>query len=281
MSGLILTPTERKAYELAARFAAFSEVTAVALGGSQSSGAADAGSDIDLYIYTRAGIPPNEQAMLIEQSGGAIRVDLGLSYWGGVNVWIDASTGITVDCMYWDVRWIEGEIARVMEAHQPSLGYSTSFCRTVMQSRVLYDPNGWFAALQVRSGREYPEPLRRNIVAHNHPVLRGLITSYLHQIESAVRRQDAVSVNHRVAALLTSYFDIIFALNRVLHPGEKRLLAFAQRECAVLPTAMAEDVGCVLTEAGTASGAVVTHIGRLLDRLDEALEAAGFDLGRR
>lgn len=66
-----------------------------------------------------------------------------------------------------------------------------------------------------------PEPLRRNIIAHNHPVLRRIITSYFHQIEAAVHRQDVVSIHHRLAALVASYFDVLFALNRVLHPGEK------------------------------------------------------------
>jgi hypothetical protein len=29
-----------------------------------------------------------------------------------------------------------------------------------------------------------------------------------------------VSLNHRTAALLASYFDVLFALNRVHHPGD-------------------------------------------------------------
>jgi hypothetical protein len=266
------------AYELATQFAAFPQVAAVALGGSQASGAADAESDIDLYIYTDTEVSPAAQAALIQQSGGARRADLNLSYWGGVNMWIHAPTGITVDCVYFGTAWIEEQTRRVMEMHQPSLGYSTSFCRTVQQSRVLYDPRGWFQALQVRNQQDYPEALRRNIIAYNHPVLRTLMSSYLHQITYAVHRDDIVSVNHRVAALLASYFDIVFALNRVLHPGEKRLIAFAHNECRVLPTAMDADSAAVLAAAGTASAEVVVHLTRLLDRLDELLTGAGFDL---
>jgi hypothetical protein len=277
MSASLPSPGLRKADELAARFAALPQVTAVALGGSQSSGAADAESDIDLYVYTEAEIPQDVQAALIEQSGGATRADLGLPYWGGVNMWIDAASGITVDGIYFGAAWMEQQVARALDEHQPSLGYSTCFCRTVQQSRALYDPRGWLAALQARTRQDYPEPLRRNIITHNHPVLRTLMSSYLHQIEYAVRRDDTVSVNHRVAALLASYFDIVFALNRVLHPGEKRLLAFARRECALLPIEIDADVAAVLSAAGAASDTIVVHLNRLLDRLDALLGEAGFD----
>lgn len=277
MSTSLQSPGQQRAEELAALFAALPQVVAVALGGSRSSGAADLESDIDLYVYTDAVIPRAAQAALIEQSGGTARADLDLPYWGGVNTWLDAPTGIMVDCMHFGVTWMDEQIVRVMEAHQPSMGYSTCFCRTVRQSRVLYDPHGWLAGLQARASQGYPEPLRRNIIAHNHPLLRTMMTSYLYQIKSAVRRSDSVSVNHRLAALLASYFDIVFALNLVLHPGEKRLLAFAHSECALLPVGLDGDMAAVLAAAGAASGEVVGHLTRLLDRLDELLAGSGFD----
>lgn len=271
-----IQPPEQRAAELARLFAALPQVVAVTLGGSQASAAADAGSDIDLYVYTDAPIARAELEALVAQAGGADRADLDLPYWGGVNTWTDAATGIMVDAVVFGAAWMEEQIARVMDEHQPSLGYSTCFCRTVRQSRPLHDPRGWHGALQARAAG-YPEPLRRNIVAYNHPVLRAMMTSYLYQIESAVRRGDGVSVNHRVAGLLASYFDIVFALNRVLHPGEKRLLARARAECQLLPSAMEDDVAAVLAAAGAAPGEVVGRLTRLLDRLDELLAAQGLD----
>ena len=59
--------------------------------------------------------------------------------------------------------------------------------------------------------------------------------SYYEQIKKALMRNDIVSVNHRITAFLASYFDIIFATNKLLHPGEKRLIKYAQDNCKILP----------------------------------------------
>ena len=46
--------------------------------------------------------------------------------------------------------------------------------------------------------------LRRAIVAKNWPILRRNQSSYRRQIELAIERDDAVSVHHRVTALVAS-----------------------------------------------------------------------------
>ena len=278
MTAAVQLEGSRRGAELAALFAAYPEVAAIALGGSQSSGAADAKSDIDLYVYLDGALPEGAQTAVIERAGGATQAQLELPYWGGANLWIDAPTGLMVDAIYFGTDWMAEQVSRVLDAHVASMGYTTCFCRTIQQSRVLYDPRGWLAALQARTAQPYPEALRRNIVAYNQPLLRAMMTSYLYQIERAVARDDAVSVNHRVAGLLASYFDIVFAVNRVLHPGEKRLLVLAQRECQLLPADMATDVLAVLAAAGTLDAALLDQLNRLIDRLDDMLRLAGVEL---
>jgi len=76
-----------------------------------------------------------------------------------------------------------------------------------------------------------------------------------------------VNVNHRVAAVLASYFDILFAVNRALYPGEKRLLGQASRHCPQRPARMAEQVQALLAAAATGEGMLAALDG-LIDDLD-------------
>jgi hypothetical protein len=260
------------AQTVAMRFAAICEVEAVALAGSRTAQFTDEKSDIDLYVYSRETIPTFLRAKIPCQ---AKRAEIGNSFWEPGDEWIDRETGVAVDVMFRTTSWIEEQLNRVLERHEASIGYSTCFWYNVRNSCALVDSSGWFRVLQQRAEEQpYPQELKRAIVAKNHPVLRGTISSYLHQIELAFRRNDSVSVNHRVAALLASYFDIVFALNEQPHPGEKRLLQFAETLCPKLPPDMAERVQALLSDLANES--LVDRANRLLDGLDDWLRATGF-----
>jgi len=202
---------------------------------------------------------------------------VGNDFWEPGDEWIDSQTGRHVDIMYRTPFWIEEQLERVLVRHEASIGYSTCFWHNVLHSTPLFDRSGWYRDLQSAAARPYPWPLQRAIIARNHPILRQTLSSYLAQIERAVRRGDSVSVQHRVTALLASYFDILFAVNELPHPGEKRLLQFAATRCARTPREMETQVNALLeTAARPATLAVVEHIDALLDSLDAFLEAEEF-----
>ena len=183
MDGTMQTTYLALAQRVAGLFAELPQVEAVALSGSVGGGLTDRASDIDLYIYTRAEVPLEARRKIVERSGGASMANLGLDYWGPGDEWFDAATGIEVDIIYFDARWMEDQINRVVRDHQASLGCTTCFWSTVRQSQVFHDPNGWFAGLQEICQQAYPEALRQNIVAHNHPVLRSIIPSFANQLD--------------------------------------------------------------------------------------------------
>ena len=273
------TPHLQLAKQIADLFALLPQVEAIALAGSRGSGSgvSDGASDIDLYVYTRSEIPLEDRISIVESTGGASRSNLNLNYWGPGDEWLNAPTGIEIDIVYFDAAWMEHQILRVVNSHQASLGYTTCFWRTIQQSIVFFDPRDWFATLQQRCQVEYPESLRQNIVTLNHPVLRNIIPSYACQIEKAVKRGDLVSINHRLAALFASYFDILFAVNRLLHPGEKRMLEFAVSNCNLLPVNMESDINSILLLNTKDISDVPSRVTRLLDHLDQMLENEGFE----
>jgi hypothetical protein len=57
------------------------------------------------------------------------------------------------------------------------------------------------------------------------------MSSYVHPIELALQRRDAVSMNHRVKALLASYFELVFLVNQQPHSGESECCS--SRRCCV------------------------------------------------
>jgi predicted nucleotidyltransferase len=241
-----------RAGAIAEAFAALPQVTAVALAGSQAAEASDPYSDLDLYIYSGEELALEDRGAIARRfADPQLPVELNKPFWGPEDAWTDRISGLAVDLVYWSPRWIEEQVERALIHHQGSVGYSTSFWYTVQRSQPLFDREGWFARLKQSAAQPYPEPLRRSILRLNYPVLRKIGSSYRHQLELAILRRDRISIGHRITALLASYFDVIFAVNRVPNPGEKRLLALAGRLCPSLPLDMDVQVNDLLLSIGS------------------------------
>lgn len=267
--------SENTAFQMAARvaerFAQLPEVSAVAVAGSQVAGAAGAGSDVDIYVYPQVDIPAETRlAIGREFSGDAQIVD----FWGPGLEWNDPQTGLHVDVIFFTTGWMEAQMERLWRDHQASLGYTTCFWHTIRISQVLFDREGWFTRLHERAQQPYPPELVAAIIRLNLPVLRQIFPSYCHQIAKAAARHDLVSLNHRTAALLASVFDILFAVNRQLHPGEKRLLEYAERLCPRRPADFRETVTALLAATGSGSAEVVALVDRLVDGIEGLVEEA-------
>ncbi len=259
------------AERIAARFARLPEVEAVAVAGSQTSPFAAPGSDIDLYIYPAQDIPADVRlALAAEFAPDPVLND----FWGPGVEWRDPASGIHIDSMYFVTAWMQEQVERCVLRHEAWLGYTTAFWHTARQSQVLFDRSGWFARLQALADQPYPEALVRSIVTLNRPVLRAIPSSFRTQIAKAAERGDAVSLNHRIGALLASYFDIVFAVNRQTHPGEKRLIEVAAATCASLPDGFRRDIERLLRAAVDPTDAVPA-VDALLDALDAWLARHG------
>ena len=90
-----------------------------------------------------------------------------------------------------------------------------------------------------------------------------------------MKRGDIVSLNHRTTELLSSYFDVLFALNRLPHPGEKRLVYYAETLCEKRPPFLREQISDLI--ASLNGGDVIAQAHALIDGLDELLVGDGLD----
>ena len=151
--------------------------------------------------------------------------------------------------MYWNVKWFEDAVNNVWFKHYPSNGYTTAFLFTLNNFQIIYDKDNWLKTLQDSIQSEYPEALKQNIIKRNLMLLKDKpFASYYEQIEKAINRNDVVSINHRLSAFMASYFDIIFAVNELLHPGEKRLVKYAKNNCNILPDNFEENINKLLIQ---------------------------------
>jgi len=248
------------AKKISTQFELIPEVDAIALGGSSAGGITDDLSDIDLYVFSDEKVPLNSRKKIISQLGTK-KENLELTFWDLGDQWIDKETGIEVDIIYWNKNWIEDQIKRILIQHQASLGYSTSFWHTLLNLNILFDREDWLANFQKQCKKPYPQELKKAIIEKNYPVLRDVIPSYYFQIQKAIKRNDIISINHRLAALLASYFDILFAINELPNPGEKKVLEIALLKCVKRPQNLKENIESLFNE---------THFGKekLLKKLD-------------
>lgn len=242
------------------------EVEAVALSGSSTALIHDEMSDYDIYVYFSSPIKRELREKLLSPLG---RGSFGCSLFEEGDL-IEVENGVSADIMYRDLRWIDSQISDVWENHYARLGYTTCFIFNVKNSKILFDRNGLLRKLIERCSTPYPEALRKNIIDMNMSMLDNSHRyNFRDQIETAAKRKDLVSINHRVAAFLSSYFDILLAISRELHPGEKKLMGYVEALKLKKPENFEENLSSILSH--TYSG--VDKLPALLDEAVEKLKA--------
>lgn len=253
-------------------FSKLEEVEGILLAGSYATKTNDKDSDYDVYIYCNKEIPVDKRKAITDKYCSYMEIDN--TFWereddGTLN------DGIPVEIIYRDLSWIQGSLERTIEKFQADIGYTTCFWSNFINSIILYDRDNKLKELQSRFNVQYPKELKANIVKKNYPLLMLQMPAYYFQIEKALKRQDLISVNHRVAALFASYFDIIFAINEVKHPGEKKILRIIANDCLKVPQGMEHGVNNILKLAADGDKSILKEIELLVNKLNDLLRKEG------
>ncbi|MBR1753686.1 DUF4037 domain-containing protein, partial [bacterium] len=235
--------------EILNQYKEFEQVVAIAIGGSSAAKTCDKISDIDIYVFVKTDIPLILREELVRRYSS--KFEVGGEYFGSGDEFFVDKMGQQLDVMFWNIDWFCTTVENVWVKHFPSNGYTTAFLYTLNNFRIIYDKNGWLSDLQETIKCEYPKELQKNIIHRNIMLMKDKpFASYYEQIEKAIHRNDINSVNHRIAGFMASYFDIIFAINKLFHPGEKRLVKYAKEHCKILPTKFEENINKLFSVSG-------------------------------
>lgn len=244
---------------------ALDEVDAVALGGSRSTGTNDEKSDYDIYVYcnSEVGYDLRSKALLPYCS----EAEICNHYWESEDNCV-MKDGVSIDIIYRKVEKFEYYLKMVVDEGNSFNGYTTCFWHNIINSKVLFDKSGKFTALKNEYTKPYPKKLKENIIKNNRNLLSGCLPSYDEQIKKAALRGDLVSVHHRTTEFLASYFDIIFAVNELTHPGEKRLVSLCKKSCKILPENFEENINALLSSVTKGNSyEIVTDMIEKLDKI--------------
>lgn len=215
------------------------QVSAIALGGSRAGTNFDEKSDYDIYLYIDSPININTRKTILSKYCKVM--ELGNSFWEYEDNCI-LNNDIDIDILYRNLDDFTKCLAYVVEEFNSHNGYTTCMWHNLLTCKIIYDKDGKLQKIKERFNVPYPKELKQNIIDRNMKLLSEALPAYSLQIKKAIKRNDKVSINHRISAFLESYFDIVFAVNELTHPGEKRLISLCKQYCKILPNNFEENI---------------------------------------
>lgn len=243
-------------------------VEAIALGGSRAGEHYDEKSDYDIYVYVNSPVDDDVRKAILQKY--CSYMEIGNHYWEYEDN-CQLSNGVDIDIIYRSLESFCREIADVVESFHAHNGYTTCMWYNLLTCRIVFDRNGELENAKKRFDVPYPPQLRENIIRQNLNLVSDAAPAYCLQIKKALARGDKVSVLHRTTAFLESYFDIIFAVNRLTHPGEKRLLSLCRERCEILPENFEENINELFDHLFENPDTVMSIIDRIISELKAIL----------
>jgi len=208
------------------------QVQAIALGGSRATGRADEKSDYDFYVYVYSPISVETRKTILTPYCKYAEIDN--RFWETEDDCV-LNSGVEAEFLYRDTADFLAEIDAVVKNLRVRNNYNTCMWNNLLRCKILFDRDGLLTKAQKDYDFAYPDNLKEAIICRQQRLLYGALPAFATQIEKAAKRGDKVSINHRVAEFLASYFDLVFALNGKTHPGEKRLVQLCKEQCDLLP----------------------------------------------
>ena len=230
--------------ELYKEFSQLKQVEAIALGGSRAGQDYDQNSDYDVYIYLNS--PIDEETRQIILSNYCSYMEIGNQFWELEDDCV-LNNGIQIELIYRSLESFEQELNTTVFQHRAQNAYTTCMWHNLITCKILYDKNGKLEKYKNKYSIPYPKQLKENIIKRQLELIDSSMPAYPKQIKKAILRKDFVSINHRITEFLASYFDLLFAINEITHPGEKRLVQLCKKQCKILPKNFEENLNLLFS----------------------------------
>jgi hypothetical protein len=237
-------------------------VVAITLGGSTAAGLADQASDLDVHVYYHEPLAPSaDRAVRLRPLADEGTLEVGIPTFG-----LEDHLHIQrklIELIYLDLDQLSTQAHQAYSQGLISEGYTTALLYILARGQVLHDATGKVTALRAQLQTAYPEPTRARLL-REHP---ELLRFYLELLRISQQRDDLLYVQQMRYSIQMIFFNLLFALNRLYHPGGKRLLVHTAN-CALKPA----DCAARWTQAA--------RLGADDPRLVELLDALVADLCR-
>jgi len=243
-------------------------IQALVLGGSRATERTDEKSDYDFYVYSENGIDRENRYTILKKY--CKYFEIGNNYWelednGQLNC------GIYFDLVYRNLRQFENNVANVVEQNNSGNGYTTCMWDNLLNSKIIFDKNDEFKKIKERFTVPYPQKLRENIIKRNMALLSGSVVSYDKQIMKSIYRKDLINLNNRISEFLASYFDVIFAVNELPNPGEKRIMEICLNKCNVLPDGFERNINSLIQNMNDNESKILETLNNIVYELKKIL----------
>jgi hypothetical protein len=204
----------------------------LAVGGAHAKHAADALSDLDIYLFATEVLPGAERAALAQQFSPSIH---SLTRWGDDTPFVQSGTdfnfeALRVECWLRNVSHINAILAECQAGivkQEPVtwtvMGfYNHCTLNDLHKMQLIDDPAGILAGWQTAVS-VYPPLLRNAIIARHLRAAKFWYRNF--HYDTAVQRGDVLYVTGIVQQVLHNLIQVLFALNRTYFGGDKKIPA--------------------------------------------------------
>jgi hypothetical protein len=202
----------------------------IALGGAHAKGMDDRASDLDLYVFARQVLPCAQRTQLTEAYDPEIQ---SIISWGEDAPFIQGGTdfvyqGQKVECWLRNIDYIDEIIAQCQAGSVTQtivtwtvMGFYNHCALSDLRNMAsVDDPQGVLAHWKTLVS-DYPPRLREAILTRHMNAAKFWPQNF-HYL-SAIKRGDILYVQGIVNQVAHNLFQVLFALNQVYFPGDKKL----------------------------------------------------------